>query len=341
MLNALINQLFVLICAVIYWKYYVPSAVVVDILGAVVNNASTSTLTSATVNTSSAYNGSPALNLSGAPLASISLAVTNYTVTNFTGNSLNKIDPVTLFASVGTLIAVWMMAVLSLSLTVKKEYLHTFWSTQNGCAFARSFFLDGEGEVADDARRIMIFFFNERQWASILVRVKQWVLSMYATWEALKPAWFTDSTKALIPDQFLPTEALQRENARAPGGRRQTLQNAGRLRSMSVALGSSTVKLDADAAAAFPVLSSQPIGGEEDVVTAQPDQQPCLAQPLLPVTATTSSQGAARPAPSGEAAVVDIEPDNHNHVSQVRGFAGTVWLGAIIRHQVCAQVRAP
>jgi hypothetical protein len=65
------------------------------------------------------------------------------------------------------------------------------------------------------------------------------VLRMYATWEALKPTWFTDATKAAIPDDFMPAEALRRESARAPGGRRPTVAEIGVLRRVSLAAGGS------------------------------------------------------------------------------------------------------
>ena len=125
------------------------------------------------------------------------------------GLLVGKIDPLTLLTSVGMLIGVWAMAVVGLSLTIKREYLHTFWSTQTGCAYSRSMFLDHEG---NDAIRINIVLINERHWRSIRERVRQWVLRMYATWEALKPTWFTDARKTAIPDDFMPAEAVRNEN---------------------------------------------------------------------------------------------------------------------------------
>jgi hypothetical protein len=63
------------------------------------------------------------------------------------------------------------------------------------------------------------------------------VLRVYDTWEALKPTWFTDATKAAIPDDFMPAEALRRESAPAAGGRRPSVAEMGVLRRMSLAAG--------------------------------------------------------------------------------------------------------
>jgi hypothetical protein len=161
-------------------------------------------------------------------------------------------------ALVVTLFAVWAIAVVGLSLTIKPAYRRTFWSAQTGSAHAQSYFLDND----DDATRIEIFGFNERQWRAIRARVKQWVLGMYATWQALKPAWLTDAIRAFIPDDFVPAEALRQENARA-GGRRSTLRQR-----MSLALGSNTIGSESDAQAV------SPIGDENGDGAAQPNQQP-------------------------------------------------------------------
>jgi hypothetical protein len=144
---------------------------------------------------------------------------------------------------------------------------------------------------------------NERHWRAIHDRVKQWVLAMYAAWQALKPVWFTDAVKAQIPDAFIPTEALRRENARA----RQTI-GAGRLRSrLSFALGAES---DADRTSVVAVPSTQPIGGEEDGGAAQPNQQPGPAEPAA--TATTKQQDASGIAGSGGAMAVDESDCEHD-----------------------------
>ena len=90
----------------------------------------------------------------------------------------SKIGDLPLFATIGALAAVWLVAIVGLSLTIKPEYLHTFVSLQTGYAYSQSYFLDNQG---DDARRVGIFFYNEWHWQAIRDRVRQWVRSVYAT----------------------------------------------------------------------------------------------------------------------------------------------------------------
>ena len=197
--TTIMNQLSVFVAAFIYWQYYMPPTAAVDIFRAVVN---------ATATNSSASNVSVA-NLINAPLAGIIVSAANYTLDNATrvGSIAGKIDLITLVASVGTLFAVWAFAALGVWLTMKPEYRRTFWSTQTGYAYTQSIFL---GNTGNDAKCIEIFSINERHWRAIRDRVRQWVLAMYATWQALKPVWFTDAVKAQIPDAFILTEALRR-----------------------------------------------------------------------------------------------------------------------------------
>ena len=87
----------------------------------------------------------------------------------------SKIGDMPLFATVGALAAVWLVAIVGVSLTIKAEYLHTFISLQTGYAATQSHFLDNQG---NDAKRVLIFFMNERHWQAIRDRVRQWVLSV-------------------------------------------------------------------------------------------------------------------------------------------------------------------
>jgi hypothetical protein len=144
---------------------------------------------------------------------------------------VGKISDVPLFAAVGMSAIVWLVAVLGLALTIKREYLRTFVSLRTGYADTQSAFLDNEG---NDARRVHIFFCNERQWRAIRDRVRQWVLSVYAAWKALMPSWFTTDLQARIPDDFMPAQAVHELNAQAPEGRRPTEQGMDLLRRVSL-----------------------------------------------------------------------------------------------------------
>ena len=144
----------------------------------------------------------------------------------------SKIGDLPLFATVGAVAAVWLVAIVGLSLTINPEYLHTFVSLQTGYAATQSIFLDSQG---NDAKRVNIFYKNERHWKAIRDRVRQWVLSAYATWQALMPAFFTADLQARIPDDFMPAQAVEDLNAQARTGRRPTLQNMGLARRVSQA----------------------------------------------------------------------------------------------------------
>jgi hypothetical protein len=145
---------------------------------------------------------------------------------------VSKIGDLPLFATVGALAAVWLVAAVVLSLMIKRQYLHTFVSPQTGYADTQSIFLEHQG---DDARRVRIFFCNERHWQAIRDRVRQWALSAYAAWQALMPAFFTADLQARIPDDFMPAQAVQDLDAQSPAGRRPTVQNMGLVRRVSYA----------------------------------------------------------------------------------------------------------
>jgi hypothetical protein len=145
----------------------------------------------------------------------------------------SKIDDLTLFTTVMALAASWLVAVVGLALTVERKYLRTFVSLQTGYADTQAYFLDNEG---DNARRILIFLCNERQWRAIRARVRLWVLGTYGAWLALKPAWFTTDLRARIPDEFMPAQVVHDLNVQAPGGRRLTLKDMGLARRISHAM---------------------------------------------------------------------------------------------------------
>ncbi len=63
--------------------------------------------------------------------------------------------------------------------------------------------------------------------------MRQWVLSVYAVWQALMAAWLTEDPQARIPDDFMPAQALQDRNTQVADGKRLSVQNMGMLRRVS------------------------------------------------------------------------------------------------------------
>jgi hypothetical protein len=175
----------------------------------------------------------------------------NHTAANsmHTSLSFNTIDDFPLIVSVATLIAVWAISAAGLLLTIERKYVRTFVSSQTGCAFACSIFLDHEG---NDTMRIKIFFCNEQHWRSIRDRVRQWVHNVYALWEQLRPAWFNDNLQARIPDDIMPAQVVVQLNAQAPGGRRKTAVGMGLVRRVTLVAGSDEAASDSTLVANVP-----------------------------------------------------------------------------------------
>jgi hypothetical protein len=200
----------------------------------------------------SATGGNYAANTNTTLAKATALLVANGTAADYAGASSNKIDDFTLFSTIVTLSTVWAVAAIGLLLTMNREYIGTFVSLQTGCAFSRAHFLDHAG---DDARRVNIFFANERHWRSIRDLVRQWVLGAYATWVALSPAWLSNAVRAMIPDDFIPSPVatVQQLDAQAPGGQRRSLAHMGALRRVSLAFGGAEVTADSDSESSVPL----------------------------------------------------------------------------------------
>jgi hypothetical protein len=282
--SAVMSQLSVFVSAYLYSQYYVPP--VGDALDLILSGTAVNFTSTLTTSTNSSVFSLSLSNVTSAPIADAIISPAN--AANYTSTAAataGKIDPHTLVALVVTLFAVWAIAVVGLSRTIKPAYRRTFLSAQTGSAYAQSYFLDND----DDATRIEIFGYNERQWRAIRARVKEWVLGMYATWQALKPAWLTDAIRALIPDDFVPAETLQQENARA-GGRRSTLRQR-----MSLALGSNTIGSESDAQAISPI-------GDESGDGA--------ASSALPSPTSSPATMARLQSTYRHAEVVDVESDS-------------------------------
>jgi hypothetical protein len=144
------------------------------------------------------------------PMGNVSSAGSNRTASGDVGAVLGDSW---LYGVVGLLATTWAVAFACLLLTMKRQYLPTFYSFQTGFDYSRSYFLDNEG---NDAVRVNIFYRNERHWRSIRQQVRLWVLRVYAAWLLLSPVWLTARLRMLIPDDFVP--AAQEPAAQPPQG---------------------------------------------------------------------------------------------------------------------------
>jgi hypothetical protein len=97
-------------------------------------------------------------------------------------------------------------------LSIDSKYLQTFWSTQSSKDMSMAYFLKGE----NDAIKIQVFGISTHHWVPIEGEIKKWVELNWAKWEEEQPEWFTDVTKASVPEEFIPADgdARRRESVR-------------------------------------------------------------------------------------------------------------------------------
>jgi hypothetical protein len=93
-------------------------------------------------------------------------------------------------------------------LLMKRKFVSTFFSTQTGHAWVKSFFLDYE----EDRIKMFVHGQNRKQWASIRDDVKAYTMENWERWEDEKPAWFNAAFKASIEDGMIPAESLRKLN---------------------------------------------------------------------------------------------------------------------------------
>ena len=133
-------------------------------------------------------------------------------------------------------------------LTLEREYLNTFLSTQRGKDLTMSYFLQGQ----DDEVMYEVMTYTRHHWVSIEDKVRKWVLENWARWEEEKPEWFTDQMKAKVPVEFIPTtgEARRRESVRrasldaeAEGGLGGALRASIRRASVGTTLGGDVARV--------------------------------------------------------------------------------------------------
>jgi hypothetical protein len=128
----------------------------------------------------------------------------------------DKLKATTLYGALGLLTASAVVSFILFLLTIKRKYIHTFFSTKSGNEQSQSYFLDGE----TDAEKMLIFGCNNRHWNSIYPQVSEFVFTNYGRWEEEKEDWFTEALISSIPDDMIPARNL--ELLGGAGGRRRS-----------------------------------------------------------------------------------------------------------------------
>jgi hypothetical protein len=128
---------------------------------------------------------------------------------------LKEFDVYSLLAG---LTAGWVCAFAVFLSLMKKSYRSTFWSVETGNEWIQSYFLQG----GRDDVKIAVMWFNRAKWKAIEPQVKDWVASEWLGWEREKPAWFTDSWKALVPVEWVPKEGADGHRKARASERRRT-----------------------------------------------------------------------------------------------------------------------
>jgi hypothetical protein len=115
----------------------------------------------------------------------------------------NKLSSDSLYGALGLLTSVAVVSFGAFILTIKREYVHTFFSPQSGSALSQRSFRYGE----TDEEKAQIFGFNTRQWQAIEPKVREWVNDNYHRWVAEEEVWFTEAVAASIPEDMKPSGA--------------------------------------------------------------------------------------------------------------------------------------
>jgi hypothetical protein len=117
----------------------------------------------------------------------------------------DKLDAATLYGVLGLLTTLAVASFSLFLLTIKREYIHTFFSTQSGTDQARNNFLN----CKTDAQKCRIFLINTRYWKAVYPQLSEWVFINFERWQVEKEEWFTEDLIARIPDEMIPARNLE------------------------------------------------------------------------------------------------------------------------------------
>ena len=110
-----------------------------------------------------------------------------------------------------------LLCMLTFLLNIKKEYRHTFYSSESGKHVTLAYF-----QSSKDERRALVFRNNPRHWREIEGKVSKWVRESWERWMEIEPDWLDDNMKARIPPHMIPNiqdresmEEMQSERRRS------------------------------------------------------------------------------------------------------------------------------
>jgi hypothetical protein len=117
-----------------------------------------------------------------------------------------KINVDTLWLMALILVGSWCAAMTYFLVKIATPtHRHTFWSPVSGRQCVHEYFTKG----TNSADKLLIFGNNRLLWESdIGSEVKKFTMQHWAEWERDKPAWFTATLKAEVPDNYFPREFL-------------------------------------------------------------------------------------------------------------------------------------
>jgi hypothetical protein len=104
------------------------------------------------------------------------------------------------YSFLGGMCGLWAVTFAVLMAVIKREYRHTFYSTETGNTWAQRFFLEGKS----DQMRSKTVTINRNKWRKIEPQVMLWVQENWLDWKEEKPPWFKESWISKLPDEFVP-----------------------------------------------------------------------------------------------------------------------------------------
>lgn len=116
----------------------------------------------------------------------------------------DKLSQSTLQTVLGSLVAIWVVSLVSFALVIKREYLHTFYAADTSSTYNRKEFLIlREDQEAEKSGYLTLHPDVYKPWSDV---VKKWTFENWKRWEEEKPALFTNGWIDGVPNDFIPFE---------------------------------------------------------------------------------------------------------------------------------------